>query len=116
MHVETSFYICHDIANCSGCPGIQALPDLLPPLPRQLPRRRRRQHCLAKALEDRRHAIEPLAAGLDSGEGGVELGGNAALFVEGGKGKEEVSNIRKPQANLRCSSLSFKQLALSIGF
>ncbi len=57
-------------------------PPLLPPLPRQLPRRRRRQHRLAKALEDRRHAIEPLAAGLDSGEGGVELGGDAALFVE----------------------------------
>ena len=55
---------------------------LLPPLPRQLPRRRRRQHGLAKALEDRRHAIEPLAAGIYSSEGGVELSGDAMLFVE----------------------------------
>ena len=32
--------------------------------------------------KDRRYAIESLAAGIDSGEGGVELGGDAALFVE----------------------------------
>ena len=55
---------------------------LFPPLPRQLTRRRRCQHGLAKALEDRRHAIKPLAAGLDSSEGGVELGGDAALFAK----------------------------------
>ncbi|MFO0030673.1 MAG: hypothetical protein ACK54Z_00260, partial [Cyanobacteriota bacterium] len=57
-------------------------PPLLPPLPRQLPRGGRRQHGLAKALEQLRHAIEPLAAGIYSSEGGVELGGDAALFVE----------------------------------
>lgn len=69
----------------SGASPLISICVFLPPLPRQLPRRRRRQHGLAKALEDRRHAIKPLAAGINGGEGGVELGGDAALFVERGK-------------------------------
>ncbi len=81
---EPNGYVMAFSTESGACPLI-SICILLPPLPRQLPRRRRRQDGLAKALEDRRHAIEPLAAGLDRSKGGVELGGDAALFVEGGK-------------------------------
>lgn len=55
----------------------------LPPIGRQSAGAGSGQHRLAEALEDDRDLCQPLLAGLHPGQKLIQLGHDAALFVEG---------------------------------
>jgi hypothetical protein len=54
------------------------------PVLREVPAKGRREDRLAELLEQRRHGVERLPGATGAGLEGLELGDDAALFVEGG--------------------------------